>query len=62
MIHSLEDFKVYGLAMSLGDKFISEIEIIGKMINSYIKSPGDLKESANPEIRSPKSQVQSPKP
>ena len=133
MIHSLEDFKVYGLAMNLGEdtwhlvngwdyfqkdtigkqlvracdsvaanlseglgryhfkeiknfsyysrgslfetktwlakaynrklisegqynKIISEIEIIGKMINSYINSLGDVNESA----ASPKSQVPSP--
>ncbi len=61
MIHSLENFKVYGLAMSLGDKFISEIEIICKMINSYIKSLEDLKESATPEVPMPKSQAPSPK-
>jgi len=138
MIHSLEDFKVYGLAMSLGqetwnlvdgwnyfqkdtigkqlvracdsvaanlseglgryhfkeiknfsyysrgslfetktwlvkaynrnllsddqfNKFISEIEIIGKMINSYINSLGDVKESPNPEVPMPKSQAPSSK-
>ena len=43
------------------NKFISEIEIIGKMINSYINSLGDVKESPNPEIQSPKSKAPSPK-
>jgi four helix bundle protein len=139
MIHSLEDFKVYGLAMNLGEetwnivdgwnyfqkdtigkqlvracdsiaanlseglgryhfkeiknfsyysrgslfetktwlvkaysrklisetefnKFISEIEIIGKMINSYINSLGDVKEYPNSEIPSPQFSVQSAKP
>ncbi len=43
------------------NKFISEIEIIGKMINSYINSLGDVKESPNPEVPMPKSQAPSPK-
>ena len=43
------------------NKLISEIEIIGKMINSYINSLGDVKEIDNPEVSNPKSQVPSPK-
>jgi hypothetical protein len=49
MIHSLEDFKTYQKAMSRKlidqtkfDQLIVELETIGRMINTYIKSIGSL--------------------
>ncbi|MFM9840995.1 MAG: hypothetical protein ACKVOQ_22195 [Cyclobacteriaceae bacterium] len=56
MIHSLEDFKTYQKAMNRKlieqtkfDQLITELETIGRMINTYIKSIDGLDDPEEPK-------------